>query len=154
MRFAIMVTGPAYGTQQASSALQFAHALLKEGHELSSVFFYREGVYNANLLTSPASDEYDLVRAWQQLNQQHGVTLNICIAWIFFRQVKRQWLLNRGFLNLRFQNIIMIFMKLWWSNMERGSMCSTDSLTPSAAVRCVSFAIMTGIYMNILTICA
>jgi tRNA 2-thiouridine synthesizing protein D len=37
-------------------------------------------VYNANLLTSPASDEYDLVRAWQQLNQQHGVTLNICAA--------------------------------------------------------------------------
>ena len=73
MRFAIMVTGPAYGTQQASSALQFAHALLKEGHELCSVFFYREGVYNANFLTSPASDEYDLVRAWQQLNQQHGV---------------------------------------------------------------------------------
>ena len=80
MRFAIMVTGPAYGTQQASSALQFAHALLKEGHELCSVFFYREGVYNANFLTSPASDEYDLVRAWQQLNQQHGVTLNICVA--------------------------------------------------------------------------
>ncbi len=26
MRYAIMVTGPAYGTQQASSALQFAHA--------------------------------------------------------------------------------------------------------------------------------
>ena len=72
MRFAIMVTGPAYGTQQASSALQFAHALLKEGHELCSVFFYREGVYNANFLTSPASDEYDLVRAWQQLNQQRS----------------------------------------------------------------------------------
>ena len=28
MRFALIVTGPAYGTQQASSALQFAHALL------------------------------------------------------------------------------------------------------------------------------
>ncbi|MBA1979369.1 DsrE family protein, partial [Escherichia coli] len=51
MRYAIMVTGPAYGTQQASSALQFALALLNEGHELASVFFYREGVYNANLLT-------------------------------------------------------------------------------------------------------
>ncbi len=38
MRYAIMVTGPAYGTQQASSALQFAHALLNEGHELASVF--------------------------------------------------------------------------------------------------------------------
>lgn len=73
MRFAIMVTGPAYGTQQASSALQFARAVIEEGHTLSSVFFYREGVYNANQLTSPASDEVDLVRAWQQLNCQHVV---------------------------------------------------------------------------------
>lgn len=70
MRFAIVVTGPAYGTQQASSAFQFAQALIAEGHELSSVFFYREGVYNANQLTSPASDEFDLVRGWQQLNAQ------------------------------------------------------------------------------------
>lgn len=80
MRFAIMVTGPAYGTQQASSALQFARALIKEGHTLSSVFFYREGVYNANQLTSPASDEFDIVRAWQQLNTEHNVALNICVA--------------------------------------------------------------------------
>ncbi|MDF7729590.1 sulfurtransferase TusD, partial [Enterobacter hormaechei subsp. steigerwaltii] len=28
MRFAIVVTGPAYGTQQASSAFQFAQAQL------------------------------------------------------------------------------------------------------------------------------
>ncbi len=81
MRFAIVVTGPAYGTQQASSAFQFAQALIAEGHKLSSVFFLiREGVYNANQLTSPASDEFDLVRGWQQLNAQHGVALNICVA--------------------------------------------------------------------------
>lgn len=71
----------------------------------------------------------------------------------FFRQVKRQWLLNRGFLNPRFLNIIMIFMKLWWSSMVLGSTCSTGNRMPSAVVRCVSSAIMTGIYMNILTIC-
>lgn len=80
MRFALMVTGPAYGTQQASSALQFARALLAAGHDLVSVFFYREGVYNANQLTSPASDEFDLVRAWQSLHQEHGVALHICVA--------------------------------------------------------------------------
>lgn len=80
MRFAIMVTGPAYGTQQASSALQFAEALLAAGHQLESVFFYREGVYNANQLTSPASDEFDLVRAWQKLNEQQGIELHICVA--------------------------------------------------------------------------
>lgn len=80
MRFAIMVTGPAYGTQQASSALQFAEALLAAGHQLESVFFYREGVYNANQLTSPASDEFDLVRGWQKLNESQGVELHICVA--------------------------------------------------------------------------
>ena len=80
MRYALMVTGPAYGTQQASSALQFAHALLAAGHELASVFFYREGVYNANQFTSPASDEFDLVRAWQKLNETQGVDLHICVA--------------------------------------------------------------------------
>ncbi len=80
MRFAILVTGPAYGTQQASSALQFSQAVIAQGHTLESVFFYREGVYNANLLTSPANDEFDIVRAWQQLNKQHGVELHICVA--------------------------------------------------------------------------
>ncbi len=80
MLFAMMVTGPAYGTQQASSALQFARAVIDEGHTLSSVFFYREGVFNANALTTPASDEVDLVRAWQELHERHGVELHICVA--------------------------------------------------------------------------
>lgn len=80
MRYTLMVTGPAYGTQQATSAYLFACALLTAGHELESVFFYREGVLNANQLTAPASDEFDLVRAWQALHQEQGVALNICVA--------------------------------------------------------------------------
>ncbi|MFD1800753.1 sulfurtransferase complex subunit TusD [Mixta tenebrionis] len=79
MRYTLLVTGPAYGTQHASSALLFAQALLAAGHQLHSVFFYREGVLNGNQLTAPASDEFDLVRAWQALQQQ-GATLNICVA--------------------------------------------------------------------------
>lgn len=80
MRFALMVTGPAYGTQQASGAYQFAQALLAAGHTLASVFFYREGVSNANALTAPASDEFDLVRAWRRLHEEHQVELHICVA--------------------------------------------------------------------------
>ena len=80
MRFALMVTGPAYGSQQASSAYQFACAVLESGHELGNVFFYQEGVSNANALTSPASDEFDLVRAWQHLHDEHQVELHICVA--------------------------------------------------------------------------
>ena len=80
MRYSLLVTGPAYGTQHASSALLFARALIKEGHQLESVFFYREGVMNANQLSAPASDEVDVVRAWQQLRAESGVALNICVA--------------------------------------------------------------------------
>ncbi len=80
MRYTLLVTGPAYGTQQATSAWLFARALLTAGHQLDSVFFYREGVLNANQLTAPASDEFDLVRAWQALHQEEGVALNICVA--------------------------------------------------------------------------
>lgn len=80
LNYCLLVTGPAYGTQQASSAYQFAQALLAKGHCLSSVFFYREGVFNANQLTAPAGDEFDLVRGWVQLAQQHRVELNVCVA--------------------------------------------------------------------------
>ncbi|ATZ12930.1 sulfurtransferase complex subunit TusD [Erwinia amylovora] len=80
MRFCLMVTGPAYGSQHASSAWLFASELVAQGHTLESVFFYREGVLNASELNAPASDEVDLTRRWQQLRQQHGVALNICVA--------------------------------------------------------------------------
>ena len=80
MRYSILVTGAPYGTQQASAAYQFALALLGRGHQLVSVFFYREGVLNGNQLSSPASDEFDLVRAWQQLSAAHQVELNVCVA--------------------------------------------------------------------------
>lgn len=80
LRYCLLVTGPAYGTQQASSALLFARALISEGHHLESVFFYREGVLNANALTAPANDEFDVVRAWQQLGDAHHVALNVCVA--------------------------------------------------------------------------
>ncbi|MEI7064802.1 sulfurtransferase complex subunit TusD [Dickeya chrysanthemi] len=80
LSYCLLVTGPAYGTQQASSAFQFAQALVAQGHRLQSVFFYREGVLNANQFTAPANDEFDLVRAWQQLAQTHQVALNVCVA--------------------------------------------------------------------------
>ncbi|CUX96658.1 sulfurtransferase complex subunit TusD [Candidatus Doolittlea endobia] len=78
--YCLMVTGPAYGNQRASSALQFSRALLACGHRLGTVFFYQDGVHNANRLTSPSSDEVDLVRAWHELAQQHQVAMYVCVA--------------------------------------------------------------------------
>lgn len=90
MRFTLMVTGPAYGTQQSASALQFARALCASEHQLVSVFFYREGVLNASRLTIPASDELHIVAAWQQLQRTNQVALNICVAAALRRGVVNQ----------------------------------------------------------------
>ncbi|MGC6389073.1 sulfurtransferase complex subunit TusD [Ewingella sp. S1.OA.A_B6] len=80
LRYCLLVTGPAYGTQQASAAYQFALALLSCGHQLVSIFFYRDGVLNGNQLSTPASDEFDLVRAWQRLAADNQIALNVCVA--------------------------------------------------------------------------
>lgn len=80
LTYCLLVTGPAYGTQQATSAYQFACALIEEGHCLKTVFFYSEGVANANALTSPANDEFNLVKAWQKLAEKVGCEMHICVS--------------------------------------------------------------------------
>ena len=80
LTYALVIEGPAYGTQSARSAYQFAQAVLAEGHTLSRIFFYQDGVHNGSALTVPASDEFDLVAAWQQLARDHQVELHTCVA--------------------------------------------------------------------------
>ncbi|HIF9217649.1 TPA: sulfurtransferase complex subunit TusD [Photobacterium damselae] len=80
LNYALVVNGPAYGTQSARSAYQFALALLKQGHHISRIFFYQDGVYNGSSLTAPASDEFDLVKAWQELASSQQIELQTCVA--------------------------------------------------------------------------
>lgn len=80
LRFALLVTGPCYGTQSAADAYRFACAVLEQGHAISQIFFYQEGVHNANLMVQPAADETDLQQAWVELAEAHGLTLDVCVA--------------------------------------------------------------------------
>lgn len=80
LNYALVVDGPAYGTQAARTAFQFAQAVIEQGHCLSRVFFYQDGVHNGSALSAPASDEFDLVAAWQQLAATHQVELQTCVA--------------------------------------------------------------------------
>lgn len=80
LHYTLFVTGPAYGTQQARSAYQFANALLTQQHRIDAIFFYQAGVDNANQLSAPASDEFDLVRAWESLAKKHDIALHVCVA--------------------------------------------------------------------------
>lgn len=80
LNYVLVVDGPAYGRQSARSAYQFALAVIDQGHRLSRIFFYQDGVYNGSALTAPASDEFDLVAAWQQLSAEHNIELQTCVA--------------------------------------------------------------------------
>ncbi|MFC1503045.1 sulfurtransferase complex subunit TusD [Pseudomonadota bacterium] len=80
LNYVLVVDGPAYGRQSARSAYQFALAVVEQGHRLSRIFFYQDGVHNGSALTAPASDEFDLVAAWQQLSAEHNIELQTCVA--------------------------------------------------------------------------
>lgn len=80
LTYTVIVMGPAYGTQASSCAYQFCQMLLATQHAIKSVFFYADGIYNANSFTSPANDEFNIVDAWQILAKRHQVTLSVCIA--------------------------------------------------------------------------
>lgn len=80
LTYTLVVNGSVYGSQSARTAYLFAQALLEKGHHLVSVFFYQDGVNNGSRLTVPANDEFDLVKHWQELAEQHSVRLETCVA--------------------------------------------------------------------------
>ncbi|MFC3025120.1 sulfurtransferase complex subunit TusD [Vibrio zhugei] len=80
LSYALVVNGGAYGSQASRSALLFAKAVIKKGHTLSRVFFYQDGVLNGSALTVPASDEVNVVEAWQALAKEHDIALETCVA--------------------------------------------------------------------------
>ena len=80
LKFTVVISSAPYGTQGASSAYQFCVNIIKAGHCIEGVFFYQEGVLNANKLISPASDETDLPALWAELSIQHKFPLEVCVS--------------------------------------------------------------------------
>lgn len=80
MMYTILVTGPAYGTENASTAFLFSSAVIASQHELLSVFFYCDGVLNANKFITVAKNEFNLMKKWESLYNNHDVKLYVCIS--------------------------------------------------------------------------
>lgn len=80
MIFTLIVHASPVQNQAPETALRFAKALLDAGHTLHRVFFYRDGVMNANELSSSPPDEPCITTAWQTLAEQHKLDLVVCIA--------------------------------------------------------------------------
>ncbi len=80
MNYVIAVKSQGYGSQGAFLAYQFAEKLLAKGHSISQVFFFQEGVQNANRFISPASDEVDLLELWKNLVKSDRLSLHLCVS--------------------------------------------------------------------------
>jgi len=72
--------GGVYSTHSSYSAVRFCRAAVAQGHTISQVFFYADGVTQANSLVNPLADEFDAVSAWNELAKHTNIDLVVCIS--------------------------------------------------------------------------
>jgi tRNA 2-thiouridine synthesizing protein D len=96
MKFGILINEGPYSHQASDSAYRFAEAVLARGHEICRVFFYNDGVYNANRLSEPQSDDRNLVKLWSKLGTENNIDLVVCVAAALRRGIKDE-VLAEGF---------------------------------------------------------
>ncbi len=80
MKFSLLVLGAPYSSQASYSAYRFAEAALANGHEIYRIFFYQDGIHSCTQLATPPQDEFNLYRAWQDLQSTHQLDCVTCIA--------------------------------------------------------------------------
>lgn len=80
MLFTLLIHSSPYASQGTLSALHFCRAALKRNHQIQRVFFYGDGVYNANYLNTLPQDEINLTQEWTRLAQEEQIELLICVA--------------------------------------------------------------------------
>ncbi len=96
MNIALLINEGPFSHQASDTALHYAKAAIGRGHSISRVFFYHDGVNNANQLSEPQTDDRNLVQSWSELAEQHGVELVVCVAAALRRGIKDD-LLASGF---------------------------------------------------------
>jgi len=80
MKLAVMVNEGPYQHQSADSAYQFTKAALDNGHEITRVFFYHDGVNNGTRYGVPPQDDRNITLQWSDLAKKHSLDLVVCVA--------------------------------------------------------------------------
>lgn len=96
MKIAILINEGPFTHQASDSAYRFTVAALAKGHEIYRVFFYNDGVYNANKLSEPQSDDRNLVALWSKLAEENEIDLVVCVAAALRRGIKDE-VVQEGF---------------------------------------------------------
>ena len=96
MKIGILVNEGPFTHQASDSAYRFALAAIEKGHKIARVFFYNDGVFNANKLSEPQTDDRNLVNLWSELGKQEDIDLVVCVAAALRRGIKEE-VLKDGF---------------------------------------------------------
>ena len=80
MNINVLITGALYSSQSGYSGLKFCQSAVLAGHTISQVFFYQDGVSQANSLSMPLDDEFEAVSQWRAFSESHSVPLFVCVS--------------------------------------------------------------------------
>lgn len=80
MKLSIAIYGAPHTSEASESAYRFARACYTRGHQVTRIFFYRDGVHNASNLALPPQDETSYLQRWQDLAKEHQIDLVVCVA--------------------------------------------------------------------------
>ncbi|WP_414830802.1 sulfurtransferase complex subunit TusD [Alteromonas sp. H39] len=78
--YSILVTSSPFSSDSASQAAAFCRTLVQAQHTVDQIFFYQDGVYHANSLMSPPSDETSPYQVWLRLYEELEIPLVVCIT--------------------------------------------------------------------------
>ena len=76
----MVVYAPPYSNEAATSALKFSQAVIAKGHFLYRVFFFSDGVHNANSLAITPQDEINLQAEWHDLIYEQDIDSVVCVT--------------------------------------------------------------------------
>jgi tRNA 2-thiouridine synthesizing protein D len=79
-KFLIFVTRSPFDSLNGQTALSFCKAAIELGHEIEQVFFYQEGVQQANIDIQAAAGEKNLLAQWLAFSEQTKTSLNVCVT--------------------------------------------------------------------------
>ena len=76
----LLVMSAPGASQNVQSALRFAQTVAQSEHQLKGIFFYADGVLNANFLQVFPADEQAIYSAWTSLATQYQCPLLVCVT--------------------------------------------------------------------------
>ncbi|MEX0904003.1 MAG: sulfurtransferase complex subunit TusD [Pseudohongiellaceae bacterium] len=80
MKFTLVIHAAPYSREASLSALAFTRSALDQGHEITRLFFYSDGVHNTGALAVPPQDEIHVQARWRELIREHKLDAVACVS--------------------------------------------------------------------------